>query len=871
MSRLNPADVLYLDQDAQFATVPVPCTLVRHRRGLSLIQGVSASQITALLRRFDGKRDLEEIVALSELPGPKARSIIRSLLGDVLLHRGPEPKSAHALKNFQLDKLEQPGPRPKTLVVGNGSLAANVQQILSAMGLSYDYRWLRSDQEQLGAADSYQAAANELSPREARSPITGLTELEPQLASLDLLVCCLEATPYSVLYQIQQACLRTNTILISITIDSDGIRLGPVTIPGLTACLACAHLAHFRFLGMGAAALFSSISQFTTLSAVEDKRWTPVFELFAEVMRDLIANGPNQLIEKTHHEGRVPQIVDTPRVSDCPLCGSSTAARSASDESGWYKAIRGRVFVNRVLVQDHASVTARPGGDPDQNTASIGILGGGAAGYLTALALKRKHPDLEVTLIESPDIPVIGVGEATTPLIPQFLHADLGLDIHEFFAEVKPTFKLGIRFDWGPSAEKSFNYPFGPVHVLDAMTHDGHLGNCSLRSMAMNHDRLSLIARGRSSSAFPGVDIAYHLENRRFVGYLQKKAARFGVRHIAARIVDAVTNEEEIRELISEDGRRFSFDLYIDCSGFQGMLINKKLNSPFKSYGSRLLTDRAVVAAVANDGRLKNHTVAESMSAGWCWNTPQREADHRGYVFASTFLSDADAVAEMRAKNPAMGEARVIRFAPGRHEHFWKGNVVALGNAYGFVEPLESTALHMLIRQIGLLVRTFPIQKHERGIRIALNQKVADFWDYLAWFLGLHFKFNASWNTPFWRACRERIDVSEHGELLELFKERGPLSANPIVRGLFAYPDPLWGPEGIDVILMGQGVIGNMPKPIHDPKQWSRRIAANRELLTQSPNQEQLLALIDHQPELLELFVKPFLAVGPAFVPARSP
>ena len=143
-----------------------------------------------------------------------------------------------------------------------------------------------------------------------------------------------------------------------------------------------------------------------------------------------------------------------------------------------------------------------------------------------------------------------------------------------------------------------------------------------------------------------------------------------------------------------------------------------------------------------HNGDIMPYTLAETMSAGWCWSTPQRDVDHRGYVFSSAFASVEEAEREMRRANPGMDEARRIEFRTGRREDFWKGNVVAMGNAYGFVEPLESTALHMLIRQIGLLVGALPAQPGERGVTAALNRKVGAWWDYLCWFLALHYRFN---------------------------------------------------------------------------------------------------------------------------------
>ncbi len=207
-----------------------------------------------------------------------------------------------------------------------------------------------------------------------------------------------------------------------------------------------------------------------------------------------------------------------------------------------------------------------------------------------------------------------------------------------------------------------------------------------------------------------------------------------------------------------------------------------------------------------------------------------------------------------------------MRFTAGRRRHFVRGNVAALGNAYGFVEPLESTALHLLVRQIGLLVRALPWRPEEADGRLALlDRTVAGWWDYLRWFLALHFRFNRRLDTPFWRACRAEADVSARRELLETFRRRGPLSADPALAGLLDAPDPLWGPAGVDLLLLGQGVPCALPVPAAGEAAfhaWKRAAAA---LAGRALPQDELLRRLDAEPELLAAFVAPFLARGPAF------
>jgi tryptophan halogenase len=509
---------------------------------------------------------------------------------------------------------------------------------------------------------------------------------------------------------------------------------------------------------------------------------------------------------------------------------------------------------------------------------AVGIVGGGTAGWLAALALRRWRPEVEVTLIESSAVPVIGVGEATTPLLPQLLHADLGLDAADLFAEVRPTLKLGVRFDWGrPAAEGggAFNYPFGPLRLLEPAAWDGGVEAASLRSLLMTAGRVpAFVPPAGPAGAAPelrfGTAVAYHLDNRPFVAWLRRQAAAAGVEPLDATVAEVRLDAsgDRVEELVADDGRRFRRDLWLDCSGFRSLLMGEALGSPFESFAASLFTDRALVAAAPLDpaAALPPYSHAATWDAGWCWSIPQRGEMHHGYVYASSHLADDAAAAELARRLPAAGEPRLVRFASGRRRHFVRGNVAALGNAYGFVEPLESTALHLVARQIGLLVRALPWRPEEADGRLALlNRTVAGWWDYLRWFLALHFRFNRRLDTPFWRACRAEADVSAWGELLEVYRRRGPLSADPTVAGLFDAPDPLWGAAGVDLLLLAQGVPCALPAPAAGEAAFRAWRQAARALAQRALPQRELLRWLDDDPEARAGFVAPFLAAGPAF------
>jgi tryptophan halogenase len=488
---------------------------------------------------------------------------------------------------------------------------------------------------------------------------------------------------------------------------------------------------------------------------------------------------------------------------------------------------------------------------------SVGVLGGGTAGYFAAIALKRRFPRLRVTVIESSAIPIIGVGEATTTLMPPFLHHELGIDVVELYEEVRPTWKLGIRFDWGLPGDYFFTYPFGLAEPIDACRHDGDLRAQSLTSLLMVADRSPIVRddAGEVASLLPTTKLAYHLHNAPFVAFLAKHAARSGVEHVDARVTAvAAPDRSRIEALRADDGRELRFDLYVDASGFASRLLGEGLGTPFESFGSSLFCDTAVVGDVPQvDGVIRPYTQAETMDHGWCWRIPVEGVDHRGYVYASAFVSEAEAIAEMRARCPGLGDTRKVRFRSGRHAAFWRGNVVAVGNAYGFVEPLESTALHMVIIEIAYLLAGLEAAAGGPLDLAEASRRVGAHWDYLRWFLALHYKHNRRLDTPFWRACREGVDVSGVAPAVARFQERGPWESAADVGVLV--DDPAFGSAGLLTMLLGQKVGAPLGPSRISPQAWAERVAAQRAVVARAFPQAEALRILRARPDLLRAFV----------------
>ncbi len=494
---------------------------------------------------------------------------------------------------------------------------------------------------------------------------------------------------------------------------------------------------------------------------------------------------------------------------------------------------------------------------PRSIPASVAVLGGGTAGYFTALALRRWFPDLRITLIESSKIPIIGVGEATTPPLVSFLHGFLGIDAHELWREVQPTWKIGIHFDWG--RRSGFNYPFTTGELTEAHAYDGYIHRASLGSVLMDAQRVPMFQAGDEiKSALKYVRFAYHLDNQRFVRFLKKCAERCRIDYLDATIASAVpregsSGEPEIAHLLTSDGTPLSFDFYVDCTGFRSLLIEKTLGSPFLPYDGSLYCDSAAVANVPHNGTIKPYTLAETMDHGWCWNIPMVDEDHRGYVYASASVSQEQAVAEMRAKNPGMSDPWFVKFRSGRHSHFLRGNVAAVGNSYAFVEPLESTALHMIIIELGQLVRVLDAdgQLPVDSARSEVNRLVGAHWDYLRWFLALHYRYNGRLDTPFWRQCRSEVDISGLADTVEDFQRNGPFSGREYQRP----PDAIFGGGGLDILLLGQDVPTVRGRPSMDRDTWERACAARAEIVSRALSHRAALAPISQRREFLDELV----------------
>jgi tryptophan 7-halogenase len=523
------------------------------------------------------------------------------------------------------------------------------------------------------------------------------------------------------------------------------------------------------------------------------------------------------------------------------------------------------LFTNHELLFRETHRPKEPGPD---GVRSVGILGGGTAGWLTALALRTHLPWLEVSVIETPTLPVIGVGEATVPSFVAFLHHYLKLEVHHFTRSVRPTWKQGIRFEWGQPGDYVFQAPFdweaNGIGMLGSMADAQNVSHFTLGAHLMARGKTAILRQGNQLQSFlPILPFAYHLDNPRLVDFLSQAALARGVRReerkIAAAEVVAAPGDSDphIGALVAEDGEKLRYDFYVDCSGFRSFLLEKTLESPFVSFADSLPTDRALAFNAAHGGDVQAYTTARTMNAGWCWTIPMVDDNHHGYVYASSHCSDDEARAEVLTRWPSIDSERIIHFRSGRHDRPWIGNVFAIGNSYAFVEPLESTGLMMIQRAISALVYSFPIGPSSQTMRGFVNSSTARDWDRLRWFLAAHYKFNRRLDTAFWKDVRENADISGLERALAIFQSCGPLSLLPRALqksldeevGVFFY-----GLAGLDCILLGQKV----PHPTLTSEPlgvWRKRQKLAQDFARRGLRYPEALRAIEKRPELLEQVV----------------
>lgn len=444
------------------------------------------------------------------------------------------------------------------------------------------------------------------------------------------------------------------------------------------------------------------------------------------------------------------------------------------------------------------------------------IVGGGTAGWMAAAALSRIRAGrpVAITLIESEEIGTVGVGEAT---IPPFLDFNRLLEINErdMLSMVQGSFKLGIQFvNWGKIGD-SYIHPFGnygyqvdgisfhhvwhkyqqsgdkrPIQVFNVETMAAHFGRFARSEDYQRED-------------LPPVNYAYHIDAGRYAKYLRSYAESRGVVRTEGKIANVALDNQSgfVSSLTMENGDVLKGDLFIDCSGFRGLLIEQALKTGYDDWSNYLPCNRAVaLPCLREDGSGPlPYTRATAHSAGWQWQVPLQHRNGNGHVYCNEYMSDDEAhnilVNNIAGKPGA--EPNFLRFVTGRRKKFWNKNVVALGLASGFMEPLESTSLHLVNTGINKLIALLSLDGVTQAQEDAFNRLTGKEYARIRDFLILHYNSTTRDDSPFWNYCRSMPVPESLTEKVELFRQNGQI---------FREDDELFTETSWAAVMMGQGI-----------------------------------------------------------------
>jgi tryptophan halogenase len=441
--------------------------------------------------------------------------------------------------------------------------------------------------------------------------------------------------------------------------------------------------------------------------------------------------------------------------------------------------------------------TATAPADPrEERVRSILVVGGGSSGWMAATMLASSLPrGAEVRLVESEAIGIIGVGEATIPPIKQFNKA-VRLDEREFMKATMATFKFGVEFrDWGRPGDR-YLHQFGRVgRELDGQVKLHHWWLLGKRAGGADYpaweDMFIAKAAGRANRfALPDRNprtplgrytYAYQFDAHLYAKHLRAVAESRGAVRIEGRItgVERAGDSQNVAAVILDDGRRLEADLFVDCSGFRSLLLGGELGEPFDGWSQWIPSDRALaVPSERGTGALTPYTRATAHAVGWQWRIPLQHRTGNGHVFASAFSSESEAEQRLMAHldTAALDQPRLIKFDTGMRRRHWVGNVVAIGLAAGFLEPIESTSIHLVQTSLERLIELFPTRRMDPQLRDRFNALTGEEWVRVRDFIIAHYHLCRRDDSEFWRAMQAMTIPDSLAEVLELWRARGVLA-----------------------------------------------------------------------------------------------
>lgn len=455
----------------------------------------------------------------------------------------------------------------------------------------------------------------------------------------------------------------------------------------------------------------------------------------------------------------------------------------------------------------------------------IVIVGGGTAGWMAAAMISKTMGtrNYDITLVESEEIGTVGVGEATIPPIQNFNQV-LELDEDEFIRETNATFKLGIRFNNWRAPGASYFHPFGQFgQDMDGISFsaywmrfarlsgNGDFGRFNAETMAALDNRFGRTPTGEGKDKYP-INYAFQFDAALYAAYLRKYSEKLGVKRAEGMVVKVDQDAETgfVTGVQLKNSETITGDLFIDCSGFRGLLIEETLHAGYDDWSEWLPCNRAAaVPCEKNPGPITPYTTSTSQEAGWQWRIPLQHRTGNGYVFCNDFISEDEACEKLltRLDGKALKDPKVLRFTTGHRRKMWDKNVVAIGLSAGFLEPLESTSIHLTQAAITKLISLFPGNGIFPGVAEQFNRDLMADYNNVKDFLIAHYKVTAREDTPFWQRCKHMAIPDSLRERLDIFRHTGHIH----VQHSELFKEASWF-----AVLIGQGLFPNAYHPLAD-------------------------------------------------------
>jgi tryptophan halogenase len=454
---------------------------------------------------------------------------------------------------------------------------------------------------------------------------------------------------------------------------------------------------------------------------------------------------------------------------------------------------------------------------PARPVRRVVIAGGGTAGWMVAACLSKTLGRLlDIRLIESEEIGTVGVGEATIPTLHTF-HQLLELDEREVMAATSATFKLGILFEHWRDVGQPYIHSFGLTgqdHWTAGFQHFWLKGR--ERGLARDYGDYCLELRAAQENRFAhlprnGMNYAYHLDASRYAAFLRRYSEGFGVQRIEGKIeaVNLDARSGHIHSLRLQSGATIDGDLFIDCTGFRALLIGQALKVPFEDWSHWLPCDSALAVQTPSMGDAVPYTCSIAHDSGWRWRIPLQTRVGNGMVYSSRHMRDE------RARELLLGSVQgepltkplQLRFKPGQRHEVWRANCVAIGLASGFIEPLESTSIHLIQRGVTRLLRLFPSAGISAADVAEYNRQAQQEIEHIRDFVVLHYRVTERRDSEFWNACRTMSVPPSLQRRIDLFRETGRV---------FREQDELFAENSWVQVMLGQGIVPQRHHPIAD-------------------------------------------------------